>query len=114
MQSEIIQIMAGLVSSKIFAISTLTMLLKTMRTKNVDSFSLSSLVLSNIGNIVYWLYVISLPFGPIYFLHGFYTIAMVIMLLFYVGYHNRTIFNQNSTQTKQRITTQELRAVPNC
>ena len=93
MPSELIQVMAGLVSSKIFATSTLTMLFKTMRTKNVDSFSLSSLVLSNLGNAVYWLYVVSLPCGPIYLLHGFYTVAMVIMLVFYVGYHNRRAVN---------------------
>ena len=107
MQSELIQIIAGLVSSKIFATSTLTMLLKTMRTKNVDSFSLSSLVLSNVGNIVYWIYVFSLPCGPIYLLHGFYTVAMVIMLLFYIGYHNHSAI----TQTMHRITTQEIKAV---
>lgn len=112
MNLERIQIAAGLVSSVIFSISTLTMLLKTVRTKNVDSFSLSSLALSNVGNMMYWLYIVSLPCGPIHLLHSFYTVAMVIMLVFYLGYHNYTAVKQRITLTMQAITTKEMRAAP--
>jgi hypothetical protein len=47
--------------------------------------------LSNLGNLIYWLYVISLPVGPVWFLHGFFTITTGLMLLFYLRYE--TCFN---------------------
>jgi hypothetical protein len=44
---------------------------------------------NNIGNLFYWLYVISLPFGPIYFLHGFFTLVSLLMLIWYLAYRTR-------------------------
>jgi hypothetical protein len=32
------------------------------------------------------MYIVYLPFGPIWFLHGFYTISSVFMFLWYVRY----------------------------
>ncbi len=39
------------------------------------------MALSNTGNLVYWIYVVSLPLGPIWLLQSFFTIADVLMLL---------------------------------
>ena len=64
------------------------MLIRAFRTKDLHSYSATNLALSNIGNGFHWLYVASLPFGPIWFLHGFYTLAAAIMLLWYIRYRN--------------------------
>jgi len=98
-----IDIIAGVLSSIIFASSTLSMLMKVVRTHDVDSYSLSSIILNNLGNLVYWLYIFSLPVGPIYFLHLFYTIAMIAMLLYFVLYHHRSK-EQASNQDDPLIT----------
>jgi hypothetical protein len=39
-----------------------------------------------IGNVFHWVYIAGLPFGPIWFLHGFYTIASAMLLLWYLRY----------------------------
>jgi hypothetical protein len=56
----------------IFAASYLPMLVKLVRTKDLASYSGSSLVLTNLGNAVHSFYVFSLPAGPIWALHSFY------------------------------------------
>ena len=46
-------IIAGMLSSIIFASGTVSMLMKVIRTQDVDSYSLSSIILNNLGNLVY-------------------------------------------------------------
>jgi hypothetical protein len=46
----------------------------------VDSYSLASLWMLNIGNALHWLYVLSLPAGPIYALHAWSTVSTAILL----------------------------------
>lgn len=75
-----IPIVAGTVSTVVFAISNLPMLRKALRTRNVSSYSLSSLVMINAANVVYSLYVFTLPIGPIWALHTFYLVSCAIML----------------------------------
>jgi len=77
-------VFAGIISSTIFASSMLPMLMKVNKTRNVESFSLSHLLLSNVGNIIHSVYVFSLPPGPIWLLHTFYLVTMGLMLLWYV------------------------------
>lgn len=89
MESEIIQVVAGFTSTMIFASSKIPMLLKVFKTKDVGSYSLGHIVLSNTGNLMYWLYVLSLPVGPVWFLQGFFTITDVVMLLCYIRYQDR-------------------------
>lgn len=86
MEIEFLQLAAGAVSSAIFAASNLPMLTKVFKTKNMESYSLSQIALSNLGNLIYWLYIVSLPFGPVWFLQGFFTITTGLMLLFYLRY----------------------------
>lgn len=106
MISEDLQMIAGIISSLIFASGTATMLMKTMKTKEVEAYSLPFLVLTNVGNLVYWLYVLSLPFGPIYVLHGFYTIAMIVMLLYFVFYRDcaKAIRQMKQTSNTNKLT----------
>ncbi len=80
------QVIAGLVSSSMFVFSTLSMLLKAFRTKDLKSYSLGNIALSNLGNLVHWVYVAGLPVGPIWFLHGFSSLTTALMLLWYLRY----------------------------
>ena len=86
MNLEQIQIIAGSLAGFIFAAGSINMLIKAWRTKDLSSYSAGQLILNNVGNLIYWLYVISLPFGPIWLMHGFFTITTVIMLVWYIIY----------------------------
>jgi uncharacterized protein with PQ loop repeat len=86
MEMQQIQVIAGFASTALFVSSNLPMLVKAFKTKDLSSYSFGHIALSNIGNLVYWLYVISLPVGPIWFLHGFFTIATALMLVGYLRY----------------------------
>ena len=77
---------AGLVSDLVFMLGALPMLFKAARTKNLRSYSLANLALSNAGNAIYWVYVSSLPLGPIWFLHAFSTVSTLLMLIWYLAY----------------------------
>jgi hypothetical protein len=81
--------LAGFASSAIFISSNLPMLFKAFKTKELSSYSLGHLVLANLGNTVYWLYVISLPFGPVWFLQVFFSIASALMLFCYLHYEKK-------------------------
>lgn len=61
-------------------------------------------MLNNAGNLIYWFYVLSLPFGPIYFLHGFYTVATVTMAVWYRLYRQHPQVVRRITQSMRRIT----------
>ena len=77
--------MAGLVSTVLFAVANLPMVVKAIRSGDLRSYSASALILGNIGNLVYTVYVVSLPVGPIWVLHGFYVTSMAIMLVLYAS-----------------------------
>jgi sulfite exporter TauE/SafE len=81
-----IAVLAGAVSTVIFAVGTLPMLLKAARTRDLGSYSLSQILLNNVGNLVHTVYVVHLPLGPIWLLHGFYLVSTALMLLWYVRY----------------------------
>jgi hypothetical protein len=80
--------LAGIASTVIFASSTLPMLLKAHRTRDLGSYSLGHMLLANLGNLIHSLYVFSLPAGPIWALHGFYTVSTALMLVWFVRYAN--------------------------
>jgi uncharacterized protein with PQ loop repeat len=79
-------VMAGILSTTIFSISTLPMLVKAARTKNISSYSMSNILLSNLGNLVHSVYIFSLPAGPIWLLHTFYLVTTALMLVWYLRY----------------------------
>lgn len=80
-----IPLIAGMVSTVVFAVSNLPMLRKALRTRDVSSYSLSSMVMINVANVVHSLYVFSLPVGPIWALHTFYLASCAIMLVLCLG-----------------------------
>ena len=79
-------VMAGAISTTIFALSTLPMVVKAFRTKDLSSYSLGNILLANVGNLVYSVYVFDLPAGPIWLLHSFYLVTTALMLFGYVRY----------------------------
>jgi uncharacterized protein with PQ loop repeat len=79
-------VLAGSVSTVIFAGSTLPMLHKAAVTKDVTSYSLGSIWLANIGNLIHSVYVFNLPAGPIWALHGFYLLSSGLMLVWCLRY----------------------------
>ena len=85
-----IAIIAGTVSTVVFAVSNLPMLRKALRTRDVSSYSLTSMAIINAANAVYSLYVFSLPLGPIWALHTFYLVSCGIMLLLCLTSSRRT------------------------
>jgi hypothetical protein len=82
-------LLAGAISTVIFAMSTLPMLVKAGRTKDLGSYSLGNIVLSNVGNLIHSVYVFSLPAGPVWVLHTFYVVSTGLMLVWYVRYARR-------------------------
>ena len=79
-------IVAGTVSTSLFAASVLPMLIKAARTKDLSSYSRGNLVLANVGNAVHSVYVAQLPAGPIWALHTFYVLTSGLMLIWHLHY----------------------------
>ena len=82
-------VIAGAISTTIFALSTLPMLFKAFQTKDLKSYSLGNILLANVGNLVHSVYVYSLPGGPIWLLHSFYLVTTGMMLVWYLRYEWR-------------------------
>lgn len=80
---------AGVIATVVFASSTLPMLGKAVRSKDLASYSRGNLVLANVGNAVYSVYVFSLPPGPIWLLHTFYIVSSALMLIWSLRYGAR-------------------------
>ena len=84
-----LSVIAGTISTTIFAISTLPMLLKAFRTRDLRSYSLGNMLLANTGNVIHSVYVFHLPAGPIWALHSFYLLTTALMLIWYLRYQWR-------------------------
>ena len=81
-----LSVLAGTASTALFVASTLPMLAKARRTRDLASYSFGNLLLANVGNLVHSVYVLSLPAGPIWALHGFYTATSLTMLAWFLRY----------------------------
>jgi uncharacterized protein with PQ loop repeat len=86
MEAPYVSSVAGFVATALFVSSHVPMLFKAFRTKDLRSYSLTNLLLLNLGDGVYWVYIATLPVGPIWFLHGFYTVVTAVMLFWYWRY----------------------------
>jgi len=85
-----ISLVAGMVSTTLFAFSMLPMLLKAARTHDLESYSLTNLATINLANLVHSVYVFAMPLGPIWILHSFYLVASALMLVWWLRYsHER-------------------------
>ena len=79
-------ILAGTLSTVLFAASVLPMLIKAARTRDLTSYIRGNLVLANVGNAVHSVYVAQLPAGPIWALHSFYVVTSALMLIWHLHY----------------------------
>jgi hypothetical protein len=79
-------VLCGVLSTLVFVAGTLPMLVKAAQTRDLGSYSLGNIMSSNVGNVLNWVYVVSLPPGPVWWLHGFYTVTTALMLFWYVRY----------------------------
>jgi uncharacterized protein with PQ loop repeat len=79
-------VLAGILSTMLFAMSYLPMLVKAARTRDLSSYSIGNLTITNAGNAVHSVYVFSLPVGPIWFLHTFYLAASALMLIWFMRF----------------------------
>jgi uncharacterized protein with PQ loop repeat len=79
-------VLAGTLSTVLFALGMLPMLVKAARTRDLASYSVGNLVLSNVANAVHSVYVFNLPAGPIWALHLAYVLASALMLAWWVRY----------------------------
>ena len=70
-----LSVVAGILSTILFAASNIPMLVRAFRTRDLRSYSLIHLAMSNVGNAAHWVYIVGLPAGPIWVLHGFYTMT---------------------------------------
>jgi hypothetical protein len=85
-----VAVVAGSVATALFAVSALPMLYKAARTRDLGSYSFGNLLLANVGNGFYAVYVFSMPVGPIWALHSFYMLSSALMLFWYLGYEVRS------------------------
>jgi hypothetical protein len=79
-------VIAGSVSTTIFAASMLPMLVKAGRSRDLSSYSLGNIALANAGNAVHSVYVFNLPAGPVWVLHSFYLVSTLLMLVWYLRF----------------------------
>lgn len=79
-------VLAGTLSTVLFAVGMLPMLVKAARTRDLASYSPGNLILSNVANAVHSVYVFNLPAGPIWALHFAYVLASGLMLVWWIRY----------------------------
>ena len=84
--SSNVPVIAGTISTGIFAVSTMPMVLKAARTRDLSSYSGGNLLLSNLGNVLYAIYVFSMPMGPAWALYGFNLTVSATMLVYWLQY----------------------------
>ncbi len=84
--NAILPSIAGFIATALLAIGTIPMLEKAISTKNLASYSLGNILISNVGNVIYSIYVFKLPIGPVWFLHGYNMVTTGLMLSWYMHY----------------------------
>ena len=82
-------VVAGMVSTALFVTSYLPMLVKAARTRDLSSYSVGNLAVANVGNLVHTVYVVSLPVGPIWVLHGFYLGSSALMMCWWLRFREK-------------------------
>ncbi|GAA1839812.1 hypothetical protein GCM10009836_18760 [Pseudonocardia ailaonensis] len=99
-----VAVLAGALSTAMFAVSTMPMIVKALRTRDLSSYSGGNLILSNVGNLFYAVYVLSLPIGPAWALYGFNLVVSATMLALWVSYkvtHARSTERSTSTGSRR-------------
>ncbi|WP_138732625.1 hypothetical protein [Modestobacter excelsi] len=99
-----ISLIAGSVATLLFVTGHLPMLLKAFRTRDLASYSLASLVITNVGNLGYSAYVLGLPPGPIWALHNFYLLSTLLMLRLRLRHRPRAACGMSVEDPRRPIT----------
>lgn len=96
-----VPVVAGVLSTCVFVLATMPMLVKAARTKDLSSYSVGNLLMSNAGNVLYSFYVFSLPVGPAWALHAFNVFIGLTMLIWWLRYRKprNTAVEQATAQT---------------
>jgi hypothetical protein len=102
--------LAGFASTVIFMASTLPMLVKARRSRNLTSYSWGNIALANLGNAVNSVYVYSLPPGPIWLLHTFYLVSSALMLGWYLRYGTRKAARSRAARMAESPNAERARA----
>jgi len=97
--SSALPLAAGTLATIVFAASALPMLGKAARSRDLRSYSRANLVLANVGNAVYSVYVFHLPPGPIWLLHSFYVVSSALMLFWSLRYASRSSRTPSTPRT---------------
>lgn len=82
-------LLAGTLSTAMFVAAALPMLIKAARTREMASYSVANLMLSNAGNALYAVYIVTTPPGPAWVLHGFNVTVAALMLGWWLRYGRR-------------------------
>lgn len=109
-----VAVLSGSASTVVFVGSSLPMLGKAWRTRDVSSYSRGNLVLATLGNGFYSVYVVSLPVGPLWFLHLFNVLTTGFMLVWHLRYAGRPGEAKNRWEAgaKSSPRTPSTRSVP--
>ncbi len=98
-----VPILAGVVSTLIFAASTLPMLVTAYRTRDLSSYSLGNIGLANVGNAVHSVHVFSLPPGPLWVLPAYCLTSTALMLVWFVRYGDLRGFTHADLEADAKI-----------
>jgi hypothetical protein len=82
--------LAGAVSTVLFTLSIAPMVWRAARTQDLASYSREHLLVTNLGNLVHTVYVVSLPPGPVWLLHSVHVTSTALMLIWKVQHDRRT------------------------
>jgi hypothetical protein len=96
-------VLAGTLSTVIFAASVLPMLVRARRTRDLASYSLGNIALSNLGNALNSIYIFTLPVGPIWALHSFHVITTGLMLAWYMRYGSRRVHRNTHAPLRDEL-----------
>jgi hypothetical protein len=101
--------LAGVASTMVFAGSTLPMVVRAARTRDVSSYSRSHLVMTNAGNAVHTVYIASLPPGPVWLLHCVYTGVAAFMFAAHVRWAPIGTQRAKGVESRQRYVSNRAR-----
>jgi hypothetical protein len=96
-------VIAGTISTGIFAASTMPMVVKAARTRDLSSYSGGNLVLSNLGNVLYAFYVFSMPMGPAWALYAFNLAVSATMLGYWLRYRTPHSSSRTPIETQAEV-----------
>jgi len=87
----------GMLATFLYIVATLPMLHKAVRTHDLASYSGANLFIANAGNATQAIYVLTLPPGPMWILHGFNTTVSALMLAWWLQCRQRSGSDSQAT-----------------